>query len=132
MRGAERVHHENVAQHRVAFGQRRIVLALAHVHAAIFEQHDFAVFDIDAAMDVVADQSHRFFQRVTQPVRNRRQRFGLLEDAFFGPSEMRHHHHLRAGVAREQNVGSAASSRCAAEILPSLSGTLRSSRISTR
>ena len=54
VRGAERVHHEDVAQRGVLLRQRLVVLALADVHAAVLQQHHLARRDLDAVDQVVA------------------------------------------------------------------------------
>ena len=67
MRGAECVHDEHIAQRRVLRRQTGIVLAFADVHAAIFQQHDLAGGDIDAAK-IVAHEADRLAERVAQLV----------------------------------------------------------------
>ena len=48
VRGAEGVVNEDVAQRGHLLGQRRVVLLLAHVHAAVLEQHHLARRDVHA------------------------------------------------------------------------------------
>lgn len=72
VRGAEGIHHEHVAQRGVLARQRLVVLALADIHAAIFQQHHLARRDLHA-VDPVAEQRHVHAQQCRQTRGHRRQ-----------------------------------------------------------
>jgi hypothetical protein len=101
MRGAERVHAEDVAQRCVLLRQHLVVLALARIHPAVLQQHDIARRELEAAIHPVADQGHRPTQMLGQPFRNRRQRIRLAPLALDWPPEVRGHHHRRALLKRQ-------------------------------
>ncbi len=102
VRGAERVHDEDLAEHGVALGEGGVVLFLADIEPAVLEQHDFARFDVDRlAVQIIAQQTHGLAERMAEPGGDRRERFVFAEMAFLRPAEVRHDHHTRARVARE-------------------------------
>jgi hypothetical protein len=95
VRGAEGIHHEHVAERGVPLRQGLVVLALADVHAAVFQQHQLAGLHVHA-IQVIAHQRHLDAEQFRQPRRDRRQRIGLAPRAFLRTAEMRGDHHRRA------------------------------------
>jgi hypothetical protein len=83
---------------------------LAHVHAAVFKQHDLARLDLHA-IDPVAHQRHRHVQQFGQALGHRRQRIFLAPAAFLRPPQVRGHHDRGAlfqrGLQRRQRGGDA-------------------------
>ncbi|KAG0750961.1 hypothetical protein G6F24_014771 [Rhizopus arrhizus] len=110
VRGAERVHHEHVAQRGVLLRQGLVILALAHVHAAVFQQHQLARLHVDT-VDPVAHQRHFAAEQLGQACGDRRQRIGLAPHAFLRAPQVRGDHHRRAllqrALERRQRSGDA-------------------------
>ena len=57
MRGAEGVHHEDIAQRGVSLRQRLVVVLFAAVEAHVLKQHDLTGGDLDAVAPGV-DEAH--------------------------------------------------------------------------
>ena len=132
MRRAERVHDEHVAERRHAFAQLLVVGFLADVEAHVLAQHELAGLrrrrrpSQFAASGTLRPSSSPSFAAT-----------GASEAAGSGlPSLGRPRCDMtmtRAPASSaERNVGNAASSRAVLVTLPSLTGTFKSSRISTR
>ena len=92
MGGAEGVHHEHVAQRRVLLGQLVGVLLFALVETHVFQQHQLARLDLDAA-EIVAHQRHVTAQRFAQVSGDRCQAVLFAEHALFRTAQMRADHH---------------------------------------
>ena len=99
MRGAERVVDEDVAERRHLPRQRRVVLLLALVEAAVLEHDDLARRDGDA-VDPVRSQRHGAAEQLAEARRDRRERVLGLRLALGRPAEVRGDHHRRAGGER--------------------------------
>ena len=101
MRGAERIVHVDVAQRRHLAGEALVVLFLALVAAAIFQQDDCAGFERvepGSAVDPMGDQRDVAAEQFRQALRDRRERVARFQLAFARPAEVRCHHDLRAGA----------------------------------
>ncbi|MNS97372.1 hypothetical protein D3C72_1316990 [compost metagenome] len=107
VRGTERIHHEHIAEGGVLLRQGFIVLALADVHAAVFQQHQLARLHVDA-VDPVTHQRHFAAQQHRQALGHRRQRIGFAPHAFLRAAQVRGDHHRRALLQRalERRQGS--------------------------
>ena len=116
MRGAERVHHEDIAQRRVFFRQRVVVLALADVHAAVLEQHQLPRLHVDA-VDPVAQQRHLATEQLTEPLRDRRQRILLAPLSFLRTAEVRRDHHGGAFLQRQLQASAARRAMRVSEVM---------------
>ena len=110
VRGAEGIHHEHIAQGGILLRKGFIVLALADVHAAVFQQHQLARLHVDT-VDPVTHQRNLPAKQRGQPLRDRRQRVGLAPHAFLRAPQVRGDHHRRAllqrALERRQRSGDA-------------------------
>ncbi|CFP63261.1 Uncharacterised protein [Bordetella pertussis] len=97
VRGAEGVVDVHIAQRRHLARQAFVVLFLAHVAAAVLQQHDFARLDGNA-VDPVGHQAHLHAQQFGQALRDRGQRVRLGQRALLGAAQVRGDHDRRAGV----------------------------------
>ncbi|MCY1529351.1 hypothetical protein D9M68_644900 [compost metagenome] len=101
---AEGVIDVDVAQRRHLLGQRFVVLLLADVHAAVFQQHDLAVIDLHA-IDPVAHQLHGHAQQLGQALADLGERIGLGQHALLGAAQVGRDHDGGAGVQRHADAG---------------------------
>lgn len=97
VRGAERIVDVDVAELRHLLREAVVVLLLALVAAAVFQQHDVARLDLNA-VDPVGDERHVAAEQLRQTLRDRRERVFRLELAFGRTAEVRRDHHGRARV----------------------------------
>ena len=104
VRRAEGVVDVDVAQRGHLPGQRLVVLLLADVDAAVFQQHDLAGVDLDA-VNPVLHQRHGHAQQLGQALADLGQRIGLGQHALFRAAQVGRDHHGRAGVQRQANAG---------------------------
>ena len=104
VRGAKGVVHKHVAQGGEFSGQLGGVLFLAHVDAAVFQQHDLAWLHLHA-VDPVGHQRHFAAQQLAQPFGHRRQRVFRLERALGRAAQVAGDHHRSAGIERHPDAG---------------------------
>ena len=106
MRGAKSIVHEDVAQGGHLAGEVFVVLLLAFVDAAVFQQHHLAWLDLDA-IDPVADQRHVAAQELAQALGHRGQRVFGLELALGRAAQVGRDHDGGTGIQRHANSGHA-------------------------
>ena len=99
MGGAEGVMHEDVAQTGQLVGQLGLVFLLAHIQAAVFEQHDLPGLYLDA-VDPVAHEGNLAPQQLRKALCHGCQRILRLEGAFGGTAEVAGDHDGCAAVER--------------------------------
>src|SRR3569832_1961471 len=99
VRGAEGIHHEYIAECGVFLGKLVGVFLLALVEAHVLEHHDFTVRDVDA-VEIILHHAHRLAQQLRQMLCDRLDGILLAVHALFWATQMRHHHHARAGLDR--------------------------------
>ncbi len=88
MRGTEGIHHEHIAKRRILARKCLVVLGLADIHAAIFQQHDGTWGDLDT-VHPITNQRHIATEQLRQARGHRRQRIRFTPDAFFRSAQMR-------------------------------------------
>ena len=137
VRGAERVVHVDVGELRQRGREGRVVGGLARVEAHVLEQQDVAVAQLgDRVLGHLADavaRTRRRARRAARPGARARARSDAAgSGAPFGRPRCEHRI-TRAPRSRSAAiVGSAARMRVSSPIAPSCSGTLKSTRQSTR
>ena len=85
--GAKGIVHKDVAQRGQLFRQRLVVLFLAHVHAAVFQQHHLAGCHLHT-IDPVGHQRHFAAQQLRQALGHGGQRVFGFELAFGGAAQV--------------------------------------------
>jgi hypothetical protein len=99
VRGAERVVDIDLAERRHLPCQRRVVLLLAFVEAAVLEDDDLALADVDA-IDPARSDRDGAAEQLAEARGDRRERVLGLRRAFGRAAEVRGHHHRGAGAER--------------------------------
>ena len=137
MRGREGIADEDVAELGQLRGEGRIVLLLALVEAQVLQHGDVAVLQRGHHLgrrlaDAVGREGDRLAEQLAQLVGHRLQRILRIGPAL-GPAEMRDDDRSwRRARPDPRRPGTMRSRRVASVTLPSLAGTLRSARTSTR
>ena len=94
------VHHKNIAQGCVSFGQLFFVFFLALVKAHVFQQHQLTGINTDIVLPVL-NHLDIALEQFSQTLGYRLEGKSFIVLAFSGPSEMRHHQYLGALLQRE-------------------------------
>ena len=101
---AKGVMHKNIAQRGHFARQRFAVFFLAHIHAAVFKQHQLAGLD-RYAINPVGVQGDRAAKQLSHALGHRRQGISGAQQAFGRTAEVRGDHHRSASLKRQTDTG---------------------------
>src|SRR5690242_7132379 len=90
---AKSIDYKDIAKSGIFLRSLVSILFLALVEAAIFQDDQFAFFNLETAIYPVLDQADRLPQAHRDIVSNRLERVLFRPNAFLGAAEMRGHHY---------------------------------------
>ena len=100
---AEGIHHKNITELGVGFGEGVVVLFLAGIKAHILENNDIAVVHFDAASPALF-KSDRLAEQIAEMFRHRLHAVLGVVLAFGGSAQVGHEDHFGTGCKRLLNA----------------------------